>query len=863
MSLLSPFVKLNKLLVTALMFALLPQGLVAQEVTYLSLITAQKLQSDLSPQEIANKYLEFIDPQNLLSEAHSITEAKTTIVKDLKNGKTLPAERSVTYKDDSNRIAVIKTNGENADGISKSIWNVNSGYTLNGDARQFLGEHDVPPKKFEITNLDYTKEVFPSFKEFPGLYVNYDDYQPILQELEMPKEALSYQIILGDKTFYAIEYTIVDRRKGRKYLDGFIETTFFYDPNTFELVYSISNYQSVLSSTRWLTQYDGYKLNNGLNMATIRKTIEKKSVDSSFKISQTYSHSQYSLNESFSRYIEDNVVSIAKSLPLLINNESMNDEDFTQSHIEIGDSSYLSIKNAQNSSNKRELIYERVLADKNYSLSDSIYRVLTNFDNQGSTNNSKRIRKMNANIAGKLKYRRSSLYTIMIEDTTRERHRVIKDAFGNSELSEKFNDHNIGPYLIAAHGQSGEKDQTALIESYLNKNGVARDLVAKWFNRDSNGKFNMDLIAERGQYNASELDIQVAQSSVRGIGLLADAGRELIGNTFLIVYDYDYTNKEEQAKNRGGFIDAVSAVASIAGYDDVANIAQGARLVSDVVGKGYFVRTTSYLYRLVWNEEIANEFYTKMWMDESDFNPDRKIIFDQTDLFKLEFVGSVVSRNNLQSTIFTSKSDDQLIEIATTRAIDKNIGKLQRTYEEFRIKTPLFSIEPIAAQIGTKEDIEPGDKFEVLEQVLSEDGTTYYDKVGTIKVSKDIWDNAYKVDNSVNLTYSYQLIVDRENINRGNPGINLFSATSPEESKLAQEWHDGFLDRGKKDHAIWEKQIADKFDNGKLNLSGYSGSLSKYGYYQKQLSFKQQLTQTIFKGNSKNFAPGMLIRQIN
>ena len=120
----------------------------------------------------------------------------------------------------------------------------------------------------------------------------------------------------------------------------------------------------------------------------------------------------------------------------------------------------------------------------------------------------------------------------------------------------------------------------------------------------------------------------------------------------------------------------------------------------------------------------------------------RTPIFDRSDLFKLEYVGSEKSRNNLQSTIFTSKSDNQLIEIATTRAVDKNIGKLQRTYEEFRVKTPLLSTEPIAAQIGTKEDIERGDKFEVLEQILDEDGTTYYDKIGTIKVQK-VWDNAY------------------------------------------------------------------------------------------------------------------------
>ena len=181
--------------------------------------------------------------------------------------------------------------------------------------------------------------------------------------------------------------------------------------------------------------------------------------------------------------------------------------------------------------------------------------------------------------------------------------------------------------------------------------------------------------------------------------------------------------------------------------DNISDVATVAEIGSDIVGKGYFVRTNSYLYRLVWNDEIASEFYNDLWMDESNYDPERKKAFDRSDLFKLEYVGSEISRNNLQSTIFSSKSNEELIEIATIKAVDKNIGKLQRSYEEFRVKTPLLSIDPLAAKIGLKEDLEKNDKFEVLEQVLNEDGTTYYDRVGVIKVDgKHIWDNTYLAD---------------------------------------------------------------------------------------------------------------------
>lgn len=393
--------------------------------------------------------------------------------------------------------------------------------------------------------------------------------------------------------------------------------------------------------------------------------------------------------------------------------------------------------------NKRELAYQEIIKAKNDPAS-------VEKRNSGSEESSVirtessagKISRSEDNDNADLKYRRSSLYTMMINDTEREHFGVIRDAFGNFELSEKFNDHNLGPYLIDAEG--GEKDQSEIITAYLNENGVARDLVAKWFNRNPQGEFNMDLVAERGSYNASDLDVLVAGDSKRGSALLADAGEELIGNTFIIVNDYKYVNKEEVAKKASGILNAVSTVASAAGYSDVALIADATNLGTSAMGKGYVVKTSSYLYRLVWNEEIANEFYTNLWVDNRNFEETKKDAFEKSDLFKLKLVGSQTAWADLQSTVFTKKSDEDLIRIATIKATDKGISKLQRKFEEFRTKSPLLSGDPIAAKIGLKEGLERGDKFEVLEQVIDKNGRTKYTRVGKIKVDpRTIWDNSY------------------------------------------------------------------------------------------------------------------------
>ena len=99
---------------------------------------------------------------------------------------------------------------------------------------------------------------------------------------------------------------------------------------------------------------------------------------------------------------------------------------------------------------------------------------------------------------------------------------------------------------------------------------------------------------------------------------------------------------------------------------------------------------------------------------------------------------------DLQSTVFTSKSEEELIKIATIKAIDASIAKLQRKFEEFRIKSPLYMGNPLSAKIGLKEGLEAGDKFQVLEQTINSEGKTYYKPLGVIKVDGDqIWDNCY------------------------------------------------------------------------------------------------------------------------
>lgn len=343
--------------------------------------------------------------------------------------------------------------------------------------------------------------------------------------------------------------------------------------------------------------------------------------------------------------------------------------------------------------------------------------------------------------AGEVKYRRSSLYTLMIHDPYREHAGVIKDGFGNYKMSGKFNDHNIGPYLIS---HKANVDPQIRISNYLRENNVARELVAKWFGRNESGCFNIDLVAERGDYDANAIDISTAKNSERGMSLIYDAGEELIGKTFVVVTDYKFMDKEEIGRAASNTMSLFGAVADLAGADALATASNLGAATAAVAAKGYVVKATSYLYQLDWSEATSNTFYTKYWCDQSNPNSDVADQFNNSSEFKLKYIGEENAWADVQSTVFTTKSDVDLIRKATVKAVDKSIAKLQRTYETFRTKSPLYSGDPLSAKIGLKEGLEKGDKFEVLEQVIDKNGRTTYKRKGIIKVDpKNIWDNRF------------------------------------------------------------------------------------------------------------------------
>ena len=346
------------------------------------------------------------------------------------------------------------------------------------------------------------------------------------------------------------------------------------------------------------------------------------------------------------------------------------------------------------------------------------------------------------------KYHRSSLYSILLRHENRPFADEILSSFNSIPIPDKFDDHNLSKRVFkAAVLQKSDTteldDQKPYIDNLLSKNAIGRRLVAKWFNQNKDGLFNCDLLVKRGFYDASAFDIDLSDKTIRGADkIISDASNELISNTYIIVNDIDFYDRRETGKKLSNAATGVTTVVSaipIIGLFALPAYGANARLTESVAG--FKIRVTSYLYKLDWNDEIEGTFYKNYYtsvLDETKINAFKK----EKQLFSLKYIGKHTVYSGITTLRGINRQEEFFIKVCT-RALDESVANLQKEHAQFRVKTPLLSIEPLSAKIGMKEGVNEESEYEVLE-VLEEDGLTKYKRVGIIKPSKGkVWDNRY------------------------------------------------------------------------------------------------------------------------
>lgn len=379
-----------------------------------------------------------------------------------------------------------------------------------------------------------------------------------------------------------------------------------------------------------------------------------------------------------------------------------------------------------------------------------------------------------------MRYRRNSLAEMMIYHSEDQFGNEIREAFLAKPKSDKYDDHNFGFYVIhndsipnvtkqskglikAQFGKSLSSSDVsknaAMLEKLINKADIAKIMVAKWFGLNivdagfniDKACFNVSLLQERGQYDASDIDIEMALQTSRGLATLSDAGEELLNHTFLLVSDMTYVTVEESAAVAKTTMNVLGGIAdAFLGSNigrDMANL--GGNIADSFTG--FTVKTHSYLFQLQWNDSIAAIFYNDYYTSVPDRQKVSAFLHD-TSSFRLKYVAHEYEYGG-KTSLVGQYDRKELAKMSCTRSIDKNIAALQLAYEDFKVKTPVYEILTDAsgrvyaytAKIGMKEGITEKSKFQVVQRVEDpKTGRTSYKYVASLKpVNNMIWDNRY------------------------------------------------------------------------------------------------------------------------
>lgn len=349
---------------------------------------------------------------------------------------------------------------------------------------------------------------------------------------------------------------------------------------------------------------------------------------------------------------------------------------------------------------------------------------------------------------GATRSRRSSICSILVKHDDQRFADEIERQFLLIPVSDRFNDHNLSVRVVNA---GNDFIDGASMDAFVNNNLIASRLIGRWFDRNIlTGACTTDTIRERGLYDASSIELELSRHLVRGSALLEDAGEELIGNTFLLLNEVNYVDKSKRSAlwaSIGGFAMGALMAAGGANSSDIANTMQNTAAIINSY-KGFAVKIRTRLYRLAWDCEIADCFYSECYATEPGDDLKRAAFEKMRSDFRLEFVGEVVSNGARTSFLGIGEEHPELmVRKACARAIDQNIADLQHRFEPFRIKTPITSVEPvIKAPIGKKEGVTATSNFEVLE-VREKSGRTEYHRVGTVRpVETQIWDNRFMAE---------------------------------------------------------------------------------------------------------------------
>ncbi len=294
-------------------------------------------------------------------------------------------------------------------------------------------------------------------------------------------------------------------------------------------------------------------------------------------------------------------------------------------------------------------------------------------------------------------YSRSGVTVKMLDYKTGKHRERLDEIFVNLTVPGKFDDNNLTDKVIETDLAEGaaRKVKIEAIKQQLEKEKAANQIISKWFNRQEDGRMNMEVIHKRGLYNAVDADVKKAEASKRGKAMLMDMGMKLLGKSYIIVIDYAKIRNHKELK-----------------IDD---------------RHGWRTPLNVFLFKVKYNSDVQAKLFDEMWIysdDDPQTAQTKKEKFDN-HTFEVEYVMTQSNPTPVQRMQYNSdtqlgkllpqKSDEELFKELVAKGHERAFFLLEKNHEDFRVKMPLYKDRPLKAKIGKKEGLKVDQRYFVYE----------------------------------------------------------------------------------------------------------------------------------------------------
>ncbi len=269
---------------------------------------------------------------------------------------------------------------------------------------------------------------------------------------------------------------------------------------------------------------------------------------------------------------------------------------------------------------------------------------------------------------------------------------VVTRVVTNNGIPAKFDVNDISDKQIWVNSGRSQAVSIETVTQLVEAKGLARQIIAYEFCRQSDGTMSDELILKRGNYNATDQDYVNAMATKVGLAGLSETGHNLLNSTYLVVMDF-YNIYQEKSKDHSGAWRAYVA---------------------------------AHVFHLDLTDEDINYVYENCWIyddDSESVRQQKRSAFEQYN-FRMGYV-----------TTATGYGYDSNLESAIAEAYTSAYNGMDELVASWRVATTIQTKHPLSAKIGTKEGLKNGDRYRSYSYRQNEDGEIVSVKHGYLRAT--------------------------------------------------------------------------------------------------------------------------------